>query len=41
MKKNKKTNLKKWLWIVLALTLLVLMIISFSPVRNVTEVVLQ
>jgi hypothetical protein len=41
MKKNKKTNLKKWIWISLILILLVLMIISFPPVSNVSEVVLQ
>jgi uncharacterized protein YpmS len=41
MRKNRKTNLKKWLLIVLISVLLILMIISFSPVRNVTEVVLQ
>lgn len=41
MRKNKKTNLKKWLLIILIAALLVLMIISFPPIRNVTEVVLK
>ncbi len=41
MRKNKKTNLKKWLLVILIAALLILMIISFPPVRNVTEVVLQ
>lgn len=41
MRKNKKTNFKKWLLIILIATLLVLMIISFPPIRNVTEVVLK
>ena len=38
---KKKYNLKKWLWIGVAVALAVLMIISFPPARHVTEVVLH
>ncbi len=41
MKKYKKNNFTKWLWIVLAVALLILMLISFPHTRHLTEIVLQ
>lgn|GEM_PF-1767556 len=39
--KYQKNKFMKWVWIGLAAVLVVLMIISFSPVRHVTEIILQ
>jgi len=39
--RNQKNKFIKFLWIGLAVALGVLMLISFSPTRHVTEVVLQ
>lgn len=41
LKKHKASNFWKFAWLGLAAALGILMIISFSPVRHMTEVVLK
>jgi len=39
--RNNKNKFMKFVWIGLVVALVVLMFISFSPTRHVTEIVLQ